>query len=103
MAALDNVNELQFKHNTFTGAGFHQVKAYVEGKTQPVGQLRWDTGTGEIKGVSVFLSQRRAGVATALLNEARANGPKPEPHHSVIRTDKGDAWARSTGDTLPPR
>lgn len=78
-----------------------------------VGFMEWEKSEGsdsatEILEIEVSPEHRRKGLATAALKHsqtvARASrGAIPIPSHSPSRTPEGDAWAKSTGDTLPPR
>jgi ribosomal protein S18 acetylase RimI-like enzyme len=78
-----------------------------------VGFIEWEKSEGsesatEILEIEVSPEHRRKGLATAALRHsqtvARASkGAIPMPRHSPQRTPEGDAWAKSTGDTLPPR
>jgi ribosomal protein S18 acetylase RimI-like enzyme len=78
-----------------------------------VGFMEWEKSEGsesatEILEIEVSPEHRRKGLATAALKHsqtvARASkGAIPIPSHSPQRTPEGDAWAKSTGDTLPPR
>jgi ribosomal protein S18 acetylase RimI-like enzyme len=72
------------------------VVAYL-GNT-PVGSIEVSP-RGEILDINVEPAHQRKGIATALLAEARKYGTVV---HSEVRTDDGEAWARSTGDELPP-
>jgi GNAT superfamily N-acetyltransferase len=65
-----------------------------EGK---VGHLLWHPN-GEIQDVQVDEPHRRKGVATGMLEHAKTLKVKP-PKHSELRTEEGDAWVQSLGDT----
>lgn len=65
-----------------------------------IGELTWGP-TGEIKRVHVNRDHRRQSIATTMLGIAKSHEPKLR--HSPSRTDEGEAWAKSTGDPLPPR
>ena len=62
--------------------------------------------SGEVHHVDTKPDYQRKGVATQLLNVAKfvaSSTGKPAVKHSTRRTDSGDAWAKSTGDPVPPR
>jgi len=62
--------------------------------------------SGEVHHVDTEPDYQRKGVATQLLNVAKSvasSTGKPAVKHSTRRTDSGDAWAKSTGDPVPPR
>lgn len=71
-----------------------------------VGELSWTTDESlvdephVIAFVFVYSEYRRRGIATELLRRAREVDPLIV--HSDVRSWAGDAWARSTGDELPP-
>lgn len=77
-----------------------------------VGFLEWEQPENkrtfsQITEVKVDPDHQRQGLATEALRHAqrvaRASGGRiPEPLHSSWRTPEGDAWARSTGDYVPP-
>jgi len=54
-------------------------------------------GKGEVKDVWVHPDHRRQGIASAMYRKARQLGMT----HSTIRTDEGEAWAKSTNDYEP--
>ena len=66
-----------------------------------IAYLSWHWYTHEIKGIKVREDRRRQGIATWLLREARRE--VPDIHHSAIRTEDGDAWAKSLHEPLPER
>ena len=62
--------------------------------------------SGEVHHVDTKPDYQRKGVATQLLNVAKSvasSTGRPDVKHSTRRTDSGDAWAKSTGDPVPPR
>jgi hypothetical protein len=117
-------------HQTMSSRGpFHSLTAIHKGRS--VGNLRWASeGEPEIYDINVDKGQQRRGIATHLLTKAnelsrgntslvkgdyrqiRGNpdsswdNPKkydiPAPIHSPHRTEEGDAWAKSTGQKVPP-
>ena len=73
---------------------------------QQVGMLKLQRG-GTIDMIEVHPDYQRQGIATGLYNFAkqesdRTGGELPYPKQSSIRSPEGDAWAKSTGDYLPP-
>ena len=62
------------------------------------GVSHWWSDVHEPTKILVEDRYRRRGIATALWREAQRHDPTLE--HSEVRTDSGDAWARSTGDRL---
>jgi ribosomal protein S18 acetylase RimI-like enzyme len=68
------------------------VEAHKNGER--VGYLE---GKGEVKDVYVHPDHRRQGIATALYRKARQLGME----HGTIRTDAGEAWAKTTPDYFP--
>lgn len=77
-----------------------------------IGFVEWekpeDGGiSSQITEIKVDPAHQRRGLATAAFRHsqevARSSGGRiPEPLHSSWRTPEGDAWARSTGDPVPP-
>lgn len=61
---------------------------------------------GTVSSIDVAPEFQRQGIATAMWNHAKrlsqSNPSIPTPIHSDFRTPEGDAWAKSTGDWLPP-
>jgi hypothetical protein len=106
MAALDNVNDIQFDHHL--SEGMHTITAtYTERGGSPeededrnVGQLDWSAKTGEIGMVETAPSHVRQGIATHMYNLGKAL-PGKGPSHSNDRTNAGTAWAKSVGGKLP--
>ena len=80
----------------------HRVRAAVGNRI--IGNLMWDhEGVGD---VYVNPEYRRRGIATEMWNVANREATSRgiiKPKHSGLRTDEGDAWARSVGGHLPPR
>jgi len=99
---VSNLSPVQF---SFTNTiGHHQVTAHIDDK--PVGKLEWAKGTGKIHEVFVLKPYRRKGIATSLLAQSRQIAQEKglkEPVHSERRSDAGQDWAASTGDSLPAR
>ncbi len=96
----DHIYEIRTSHGKYTAtATAHYGKKVV-------GTLDWSPENGEIGSVQVDEGHRRKKVATELLRAAKAHTREhdlPPIQHNVIRTDAGDAWAKSTGDELPWR
>jgi Acetyltransferase (GNAT) family len=116
MAALDNVNGVEFTH--YDTPGSHLIRATRN--EQAVGHLYWNreepgTGTnrgndehgpyavGEIETIHVNAKDQHKGIATHMYDHAKAIGAQwgEPPHHSANRSKQGDAWARTTGDHVP--
>ncbi len=74
-----------------------------------VAHISWNEYTGQIWGLGVNDAKdakgrwiyRRHGIATILYLLAR--DIEPRLHHSAMRTDDGENWARSLGEPLPER
>jgi len=90
----------------------NSVTAYLP-NGPAIGFLSWYTRDGEslngnvpytaneIQTLDVDREYRRMGVATALWEEAKRINPAL--HHSPLRSDRGDAWARSVTPDVAPR
>jgi hypothetical protein len=80
----------------------HEVIAEENNKV--VGRLSWHP---QIENVFVEETHRRKGIATGMYRHAQHISTQFDdvapPQHNPIRTLEGDAWAKSTGDPLPPR
>jgi ribosomal protein S18 acetylase RimI-like enzyme len=107
MAAHENLSNLQFNYSRNTRQPWpdeHEITAVAD--SGQVGRLLWNDEDGEISHLHVGEAARRRGIATSMWDtaheEAETRGITP-PVHSSSRTVEGDAWAKSTGDTLPPR
>jgi len=108
MPADEHVSPIQFitYHDVTEALGrstrTHQVRAYGRTGFQ-VGAMTWTAK--EIGNIHADIPRR--GIATALWNEghrlAAENRRIPTPKHSALRTEAGDAWARSVGGRLPRR
>ena len=76
------------------------VKAEVDGQLAGYMELtnEWShlDGGRFVRVIQVMENYQRQGVATALWDYAVANGLKP--HHDVIKTEAGKAWAATVGD-----
>jgi GNAT superfamily N-acetyltransferase len=100
MAAGDHLNDAQFHehldmHVDSSGAtAWHQQHGFV-------GEMLWDSDTGEVKNVEVEPKYRRKGVATAMWNAAREQGHNLQ--HSPLRTGAGDRWAKAIGGPTPKK
>lgn len=78
------------------------LQAYEDGRC--VGYIVWGVSrfwenVHEPSKILTRPGHERRGIATALFREAQRHDPDLE--HSEVRTVKGDAWAKSTGDPLP--
>lgn len=90
----------------------HTIRAYNPSSKAFVGQMTWGDEAGgyedsdALRHIDVAEEHQRKGVATSMWRFAQQMGQKsgrvPAPSHSTERTPEGDAWARSTGDYVPP-
>ena len=100
-----------YNPDMIVGGAEHRVQALHAQTNEVMGQMTWwgqdKPVPGEIDKIDVEERFRRQGVATQMLEEARrvsgVDGNVPYPVHSTTRTAEGEAWAKSTGDKLPPR
>jgi GNAT superfamily N-acetyltransferase len=100
-----------YNPDMIVGGAEHRVQALHAQTNEVMGQMTWwgqdNPVPGEIDKIDVEERFRRQGVATQMLEEARrvsgVDGNVPYPVHSTTRTAEGEAWAKSTGDKLPPR
>lgn len=100
-----------YNPDMIVGGAEHRVQALHAQTNEVMGQMTWwgqdNPVPGEIDKIDVEERFRRQGVATQMLEEARrvsgVDGNVPYPVHSTTRTPEGEAWAKSTGDKLPPR
>ena len=100
-----------YNPDMIVGGAEHRVQALHAQTNEVMGQMTWwgqdNPVPGEIDKIDVEERFRRQGVATQMLEEARrvsgVDGNVPYPVHSTNRTPEGEAWAKSTGDKLPPR
>lgn len=85
--------------------GYHEIKLFDKDSDQ-VGRLEWHKDRGEVLNINVHPEYQRKGVATAMWNMAHQlsseYGVTP-PQHSADRSDNGEAWAKTTGASLPKR
>lgn len=96
----DHIYNIRTDHSKYVGT----ADAYY--RKQKVGSLTWSADNGEIGDVVVDAAHRRRGLATRLLRAAKDHAREhdlPALQHNVVRTDAGEAWAKSTGDQLPWR
>jgi len=96
MTASEHLSPDQFiyEHKEFARMGMNRLRVnHPDIKGSAAGQIRWDTDTGEIIGVSVVAKARRQGISTELLRRAREINPNV--HHSTNLTDEGAAWAKA--------
>ena len=116
---LPTLNFHQFKpHIRFSaahqysnyGSSIHHIEMTTHSpdtnRSESMGTMQWHRDRGEILAIHVNKPYRRMGVANTLLQEAKDIAKKHNltaPVHSEDRSDMGDAWAQSTGDTLPKR
>lgn len=84
--------------------GITAVKATRRKKTLGEMHVVNEPGTpdhGTIWGMEVPEKHRRKGIATAMWQHAERKGLPVQ--HSILRTDAGDAWAKSVGGKTPKR
>lgn len=97
--------------DAIVGGAEHMVQAVHPQTGEVIGKMTWWEKTvanaGEIDKIDVAENYRRMGIGTSMLNKAKelsqVDENIPFPIHSATRTEMGEAWARSTGDILPPR
>jgi GNAT superfamily N-acetyltransferase len=77
----------------------HEISAHHPNESLPIGRLLLNNE--EVKYVTVDRQHRRKGIATGMVNFAKANGL--EIKAPGLRTDAGDAFAKSLGVELPER
>lgn len=87
--------------------GMRDMHKHLEGyvHSTPVGQMTWNHETGELNQIQVHPKYQRTGLATAMWKKAHDLSKEHgvvAPVHSGIRTESGTAWAKSTGDPVPP-
>ena len=93
------------------GGAEHMIQSVHPDTGEVMGQMTfWGHDSvvpGEIDKIDVGEKFRRQGIATQMLEEARRTSEidsnVPYAVHSTTRTEAGEAWARSTGDSLPAR
>jgi hypothetical protein len=82
---------------------YHQIRHVGSRKTA----LSWHKDTGTVFSIATAPELQRQGLATKMWRGAHAiSSSKPDvvaPRHSRIRSNEGDAWARSVGGELPER
>ena len=115
MAAHENLSEYQFRYRP-VGGPFkpeqdHEVQAIHKPTGERIGAMSW-LDFGPVHDIHVRQEHRRKGVATGMWNHAikiaeSAHGKGVNKRismveHSIFRTPEGDAWAKSTGDSVPP-
>jgi histone acetyltransferase (RNA polymerase elongator complex component) len=115
LAALDNVNGIQFSHQVEQNPGgrlkYNVIKAHDADRE--VGEMRWSQKTGEIQRVEVQGrmgpngdanggSYQHRGIATHMY-EAAKEIPGKGPTHSSQRTDAGEGWSKAVGGRRPRR
>jgi hypothetical protein len=117
MPAHENLSEYQFRYRPVKDSGpyvpeySHEVQAIHKETGERVGFASWSQ-SGNLWEIGVSEGHRRKGVATGMWNHAQnvadsaagkgVNKRIPMVEHSQNRTESGDAWAKSTGDGVPP-
>ena len=92
-------------HSTDKEFDEHPSLSVLNEKNKRIGRFHWDGETGHIRMVEVNPKYRGLKVATQMLHMATKESSKmgvAAPIHSDVRTEEGDAWAKSTGMTVPP-
>lgn len=93
MTAGENLSRVQFAMQL--GEHSHMVTAHAEGEPWPVGHLSFASGgKGEISNVIVDEKYQHQGIASGMLQHARAQGHTV--NHSPHRSPDGSGWARAT-------
>ena len=98
------LNNEQFKFLYQRQGDVHALNA-VQGSMSK-GWMQWDDQTGELQHIFTNWDERRQGIATRMWNRAQRLSSErgiTAPVHSRLRTDSGDAWAKSMGVKLPRR
>jgi hypothetical protein len=93
---LNYSNEILDAHKEYP---FHQHKITATANGTPVGHLVWDNH--DISTIEVAPRHRRKGIATAMYDMAKKLPTKEDIYHSETRTEKGDAWAKTTSSYFP--
>ena len=111
MAAHENLSEYQFRYRPVKSEELHEVQAIHKPTGEPIGRMTW-LNYGPLHEIDVNRDHQRKGIATGMWGHAielavssyskGVNKRIPMPEHSIFRTPAGDAWAKSTGDYLPP-
>jgi GNAT superfamily N-acetyltransferase len=103
MSARDYLSKYQFGEPDID-ANTGMIEARTAARGNYVGHILWDTSPGPSQGMVTHIftrpGHRHRGVATEMYNRAKA--ADPAVRHSNVRTPKGDKWAASTGDYMPP-
>lgn len=102
MSAESSLSPTQFQH-TLIGST-HNIQAW-RGEDR-VGNMSWRSDTGKITHISTDPDHQRTGVATGMWTAAQALsslGEVKEPKHSPVRSEAGNAWAKSVSQKLPRR
>ena len=109
MAANENLSNYQFRYRPVKIDALHEVQAIHKPTGERVGRMTW-LNYGPLDEIDVLHEHQRKGIATGMWNHATklaestyrgVNKRVPMPEHSRFRTRSGDAWAKSTGDTVP--
>jgi len=117
MAAHESISEYQFRYRPIKDSGpfipeySHEVQAIHKPTGEQVGYMDWNQH-GKLWEIAVKEPHQRKGLATGMWNHAQnvadaasnkgVNKRIPSVRHSQYRTAAGDAWAKSTGDEVPP-
>jgi hypothetical protein len=99
---MRNVSPVQFKEYLLKfnpapdDADMENHRIIAQHKGRKVGEMQVDIGTSQIQNIEVHPRHQRKGVATAMWNYAQDISGN-NIHHSPVRTDEGDAWAKTVG------
>jgi GNAT superfamily N-acetyltransferase len=99
------VNPQQFKFLYQLHENTHGLNAIGEDDYSK-GWMQWDDKTGELQHIFTNWDERRQGIATQMWNRAQRLASErgiTAPVHSKMRTNDGNAWAKSLGVELPKR
>ena len=109
MPAHESLSNYQFRYRPVKSEELHEVQAIYKPTGERVGRMTW-LNYGPLDEIDVLHEHQRKGIATGMwdhavkLAEATYRGVNkrvPMPEHSIFRTPAGDAWAKSTDDSVP--
>jgi GNAT superfamily N-acetyltransferase len=114
MGASDHLNPQQFRYThealaaNIGGGTDHRMRVYQGAGKKPLGSIRWDTGSGEVKALGVQEEHQGNGIATKLWDRASEHSAENGlaiPKHSPEQLPDGAKWAaaeeaRKTPDAI---